>query len=560
MPLKPKQVKMLTGVGLAILTLLTRIPFRARTLFEFDSIDFAVATFRFNLEQVTPHMPGYIGHVLLGRFFSLFTSNINLAFVALSITLSVASVLLMWRAGAELRGERVGLIAAVLWLFTPLFWFYGEVATAYIHEAFFATAVLYLCLRLQNYPQEMRTLLLMGVALSLAGSMRQNSMLFFLPAIAYICYATRQPLRRIALALLFFAAFTAGWLLILFDESGGAAVYFDHLSRESIFRSQSILFGNPLAVHLAVAGKMLFYLTASGVAVILLACYALLRHGSELRAFAIAHYRSRKALTVMLVALPALLFYLLIYFMKAGYLLSILPSIVLCAAVLLDQLAIWNARRIKLASSDSLTLTRPLITKSAIVLTSVVVIVNVFLFLAPLPGKEYHYFAASVSQASFGNDLSDRVAEGTPTTRLLNRAYAYTSWQGIANVDRINVRIMQVLNENGAFDTNTQLLDTWWSRWQYYYNPQATTIDLITYPDSLAVGVSTQYVRSNDYSDTLKLPNATTRLLLIHPEHPDLPMLRATAGLEALDETLGIYRITAKGVGIQWRNKIVILQ
>src|SRR5687767_11857001 len=117
MPLKPKQVRWITGAALALVTLLTRLPFMARTYFEFDAIDYAVATFRFSLEQVTPHMPGYIGHILLGRFFTLFTSDINQAFVWLSTMLSIVSVVFMWRAGAQLRGERVGVVAAVLWLF-----------------------------------------------------------------------------------------------------------------------------------------------------------------------------------------------------------------------------------------------------------------------------------------------------------------------------------------------------------------------------------------------------------------------------------------------------------
>jgi hypothetical protein len=147
MPLARKQVRLLTGAGLVLATLALRLPFMAKTLFEFDSVAFAVATFRFSLEQVTPHMPGYILHVLFGRFFLLFTSDHNQAFVFLSGTLSVLSVLCIWRAGAWLRGERLGVIAACLWMTTPMFWFYGEVATAYIHEAFFASLLLYLGIR-----------------------------------------------------------------------------------------------------------------------------------------------------------------------------------------------------------------------------------------------------------------------------------------------------------------------------------------------------------------------------------------------------------------------------
>src|SRR5947207_13371188 len=115
MPLGEKKVRRLTGVMLIITTLLTRLPFISRMLYEFDSIDFAVATFRFSLEQVTPHFPGYILHILFAKCILLFVRDINLAFVWISILLSVGSVLFLWGAGAALRGERVGFIAAVLW-------------------------------------------------------------------------------------------------------------------------------------------------------------------------------------------------------------------------------------------------------------------------------------------------------------------------------------------------------------------------------------------------------------------------------------------------------------
>src|SRR5436190_23779949 len=115
MPLGEKKVRRLTGVLLIIVTLLTRLPFISHMLYEFDSIDFAVGTFRFSLEQVTPHFPGYILHILFAKFLLLFIADVNRAFVWISILLSIGSVLFLWRAGASLRGERVGVLAALIW-------------------------------------------------------------------------------------------------------------------------------------------------------------------------------------------------------------------------------------------------------------------------------------------------------------------------------------------------------------------------------------------------------------------------------------------------------------
>ena len=221
MPLAKKQVRGLTAAGLVIATLALRLPFMAKTLFEFDSVAFAVATFRFSLEQVTPHMPGYILHVLLGRFFLLFTSDHNQTFVLLSVALSVASVLLIWRAGAWLRGERLGIIAACLWITTPLFWFYGEVATVYIHEAFFASLLLYLGIRRLRESKNEKLLYFIVMTLSLASAARQSSFLLFLPAVIYLFRATCWSWRSLITAGTLFLVVTATWITILLSESGG---------------------------------------------------------------------------------------------------------------------------------------------------------------------------------------------------------------------------------------------------------------------------------------------------------------------------------------------------
>lgn len=551
MPLKPKQVRLLTGAGLAIATLLTRLPFMARTYFEFDSIDFAVATFRFSLEQVTPHMPGYIGHVLLGRFFTLLTSDINQAFVCLSTMLSIVSVLFMWRAGAQLRGERAGLIAAVLWLFTPLFWFYGEVATAYIHEALFASIVLYLSLKLLREPASGWTIIALALTLSISGSMRQNSMIFFLPVILYVAWRTRQSWPRIGIAVFAFAITTIIWVSILLSEAGGLNIYLFYAGQESIFKSQSMLFGNAFGVHAAVIGKMLFYLFIASWPVVLLGLWYVLNKQRKLTEIRDGVVRGG-LLVLVLTALPPLLFYLLIYFMKAGYLLNVLPSIILLAALMVDELAIAHAKQRKQLEVNRFALTRKMITKRAITITAGVSLLNIVWFTLPLPGKGYKQFVDGFTAVSFGNDLSDRVKQGSSADRLLNRAFAYTTAQGISNVDRINEAMLSAIASSG---NTVAILDTWWSRWNYIYSPQHAVYDIITFGDRLQVGYSRQHDRVPVNENDIDLPAAEQTLLLIRPDHPDLKLLAPQAELVAMDTIIGIYSVRPHAESIRWKDK-----
>ncbi|HZK76348.1 MAG TPA: hypothetical protein VFD13_05510, partial [Candidatus Kapabacteria bacterium] len=97
-----RRLRSLFGIALAAATIATRLPIHSKTFFEFDSINFGVGTLRFDLGQVTPQMPGYILHVLFGRLLYWLTGDLNLAYVWVSLLLSIGGVLFLWRAAAVL--------------------------------------------------------------------------------------------------------------------------------------------------------------------------------------------------------------------------------------------------------------------------------------------------------------------------------------------------------------------------------------------------------------------------------------------------------------------------
>ena len=80
------------AASLALATLATRIPFRSRYLYNWDSANFALGLERFNLNEHQPQPPGYILYITVGRFFNFFLDNPNNALVLLSIISSVAAV------------------------------------------------------------------------------------------------------------------------------------------------------------------------------------------------------------------------------------------------------------------------------------------------------------------------------------------------------------------------------------------------------------------------------------------------------------------------------------
>ncbi len=559
---KERRLRIAGGAVLALATFATRIPFRARTLFEFDSINFAIATIRFDLSEVTPHMPGDILHVLLGRLFYWLIGDLNAAFVWLSIVLSVGSVLFLWRAAAQLRGERVAVIAAILWLTMPLFWFHGCVATAYVQEAFFASALLYVGIRLIN-KYHLSALCALLVVFSLAGAARQNDLLFFLLAIVFILIKLRPSRRDVLLALACFFSVTALWIAELLRESGGLSMYLHYAHVESNFRTQSVLFGNSWQRQLDTVVKVLFYLVVSlGPTSIGVLATAIVF--PKRTAQFIAEYRwNRKASFVILLALPALLFYLDVFFMKAGYLLNVLPSVILIMAVLLDQAAIWLAERVKRRPENPTKLTRPIITRNVAWVTGIIVVLNCLWFFVHWPGTEQVRYNSENTRNSFVHGAMNRFENsGEKWLTLSNRAFEYTSVSGIRAVDSLNAMTLRALEANGASNPNAVILASWWYRWCYALLPDATTFDIETagHEGHLAVGISQNIHRENIFNSVIRFHARGSVLLLLRHDRPDFAEVNSQLHLERLPmpEYLDIYRVKDSAFVLHWQDRTFI--
>jgi len=60
------------ALSLSALTLLSRWPYRARMLYNWDAVQFALALKEYDVAKHQPHQPGYILYVGLGRLLNSF--------------------------------------------------------------------------------------------------------------------------------------------------------------------------------------------------------------------------------------------------------------------------------------------------------------------------------------------------------------------------------------------------------------------------------------------------------------------------------------------------------
>lgn len=300
---------------LVFLTAATRFFFRSHLLYDLDSVNFALGLERFDPRVHQPHPPGYFLYVCLGRLLNLVFHDANLSFVVLGILASCGAILLVYRMAEQWFGLSAARFAALLFLLSPLGWFYGTVALTYSVEGFFSALLGYFCWRIDH--GEYRLIPITGVVLGISAGVRPSSLLLLGPLFLFSVRRAGVG-RRITGVAVLLATIVAWWIPMVW-ASGGLHVYFEALfSLWRMVPAKGTVFNSSPATSIARACTIAFiYVLAFGVAS--LAPLALV-------------YRKQPAPTdtkrfTAAWMLPALCFFTFVFlkFVNSGYLLLLLP-------------------------------------------------------------------------------------------------------------------------------------------------------------------------------------------------------------------------------------------
>lgn len=162
----------------------TRLPFRSRHLFTWDAAQFALALDDFDIARHQPHPPGYVLFVVAGWALRTLVQDANLAFILWNIVLTAASGLVVFALAHLIATDNRSSRAwgsLLLFLSSPLVWFYGLVAEIYISEMFAVLLVAFTALRtLQGAPHMGPAL---AIALALGGFLKPSAVVFMLPLV-----------------------------------------------------------------------------------------------------------------------------------------------------------------------------------------------------------------------------------------------------------------------------------------------------------------------------------------------------------------------------------------
>ncbi|TMQ21013.1 MAG: DUF2723 domain-containing protein [Candidatus Rokuibacteriota bacterium] len=317
--------------ALSIITVLSRLPYRAHMLYNWDAVQFALALNEYDVVKHQPHPPGYILYVALGRLVHRWVGDAASSYVLLAVAFSGAGTFVVYLLARAIYDRPTALTAATLLAVSPLFWFYGTVGLTYAGEALFASIVAYFAFRALR-GSETDAWLAAGY-LGLAGGLRQSLLLLLFPMWLVSTVLGMRRRRAVVVGGLVLTVAVLAWFVPMIWLTGGLARYLEASRRlaDTVVMPTSIL-GGPLESTLRMSRYLLeSVLVALGplaVAALLVPWYAR-RHGWGSREWFLVGW-----------TVPPVLVYTLVHFGQAGYVLTFLPALViLLSRVLLVALA-----------------------------------------------------------------------------------------------------------------------------------------------------------------------------------------------------------------------------
>ena len=310
------------GAGLALLTVLARLPFQSQVLYHWDSVNFAFALDRFDIEAGQPHVPGYILYVLLGQMVNALVGDPQTTLVLISVIASALAVAALYLLGRDLFSRATGLAAALLLASSPLFWFYGEIALPHTLDTLMVVLSVWLLYRIMKGD---RTLVWpAAVALGVAGGLRPQTLLFLAPLALFA--GRKLDLKRAVGGVAVLGVVCLAWFIPLVMNVGGL----DRYSAIMGAYTASFNFLDSSAGLARNLRKLVMYTLYGGLAALLPAVVYAVAWLRRLRPATLA--RRERFWFLVIAAGPSLLFYTVVHMGQQGLIFVYLPALLLAGA------------------------------------------------------------------------------------------------------------------------------------------------------------------------------------------------------------------------------------
>ncbi len=324
---------------LFLLGLLSRLPFTSHILYHWDSVNFAMALYRFDVAADQPQVPGYIVYVMLGRLVNYLVGDPQVALVGISLLSSGLAVVALYLLARTMFSRETGLIAALFLASSPLFWFYGEVALPHSLDTLTVILVVWMLYRVMQ--GEVRFALPAAVALAIAGGLRPQTQVFLIPLA--LLAAWRLGWRRVLPAMVVMGIVDLLWFVPLVRSTNGLIRYFEILSAfaGSYNETTSVFSGGMWGLQRNLHKLGMYTLYAWGLPIVPAIAYGLLRFPRALKLL-----QRRRLWFLFLWITPSILYYTFVHMGQQGLVFVFLPALLLTSAESLHRLAgsRWGGR------------------------------------------------------------------------------------------------------------------------------------------------------------------------------------------------------------------------
>lgn len=119
------------SIGLFIIAFLSRVPFVEKFQSHWDGPQYSLAIVSYSLQNSTPAAPGYPIYIALGALINTFLQNPHTSLLVIGVLISAFGAVIFYLFGKILKNRIVGLIAAVIYITSPVIYFFGLTVYAY---------------------------------------------------------------------------------------------------------------------------------------------------------------------------------------------------------------------------------------------------------------------------------------------------------------------------------------------------------------------------------------------------------------------------------------------
>lgn len=230
-----------------LLGIVSRAIFAVKDFTHLDEVLYAIGSVDFSVRNATPPSPGYFLYIMSAKFLNIFTNNPHTSLMALSVIYSGLIAGLVYYFARILKDEVCGIISALLFLTSPLFWYKGVTIFGYLNSGFFMLLTVLFGWRI-IVEKKTNLLFWFSVSFAVLTGVRPQEFPIMLPL--YIFVLVHLNTKQAMGSIFTFGLVCCAWLIPLLIMSGGLSEYISVLKDASGYVAYDSIFGGSFAAKL----------------------------------------------------------------------------------------------------------------------------------------------------------------------------------------------------------------------------------------------------------------------------------------------------------------------